>query len=119
MEPEILDHIAKINAQPLIDMEGETVTIVKLSNNNGKDTAVEVGFRTTGKLTVLKSDAVIGVLVEDSFRQTFIRTSIVVNVEPIENGVLAHTLNSTYRITGASSDEEDKAILRSLGVDVL
>jgi hypothetical protein len=99
MEPEILEHISKINAQPLIDMEGETVTIVKLSNNNGKDTAVEVGFRTTGKLTVLKSDAAIGVLVMHDIFQTFVRTSIVVNVEPIESGVLAHTLNSTYRIT--------------------
>jgi hypothetical protein len=98
MEPEIREHIDRINAQPLIDMEGDTVTIVKLSNNNGKETAVEVGFRTTGKLSVLKSDSALGVLVMRDFHD-YIRTSIVVNVEPIENGVLAHTLNSTYRIT--------------------
>jgi hypothetical protein len=61
--------------------------------------AVKVGYKTTGKLSVLKSDSVIGVLVMHDIFHTFVRTSIVVNVEPIENGVLAHTLNSTYRIT--------------------
>lgn len=58
-----------------------------------------MGYKTTGKLSVLKSDSVIGVLVMHDIFHTFVRTSIVVNVEPIENGVLAHTLNSTYRIT--------------------
>lgn len=101
-EPETLEHLHRINAQPLLELEGQTVSIEKISNNNGKDTMVEVGFKTTGKLTLLASDSVLGVLVTNDIFDSFIRTSIVVNVESADGGALVHTMNSTYLVSKIS-----------------
>lgn len=100
MEMEHIEHIDKINARCLLPLVGQVVSIKKLSAQR-ESPAIEIGDIFTGKLDLITNDAVMAVLVDGRKfgGGEWMRTSIVVNVEKTEGGILVHTMNSTYLVT--------------------